>query len=164
MQVVLSRFVKADLQDIGDWIARDNPQRTVTFVREIREAFHRIGDDPSIYRPRIYRPRIYRLRPEIGEDARLCVVGRYVILFWIDEDVVRIERVVYGGRDLPPRLFPQSRAGPTRCRRPAATSPRTSCRGSAHPSSWSLRSCLHASRRWCRRPTSQGRCRYPAWS
>jgi len=96
MQVVLSRFVKADLQDIGDWIARDNPQRAVTFVQEIREAFHRIGDDP----------RIYRLRPEIGEDARLCVVGRYVILFWIDEDVVRIERVVYGGRDLP-RLFPQ---------------------------------------------------------
>ncbi len=28
-------------------------------------------------------PLLYQLRPEIGEDARMAVVGRYVILFRI---------------------------------------------------------------------------------
>jgi plasmid stabilization system protein ParE len=45
---------------------------------------------------------LYQLRPDIGPDARLAVVGRYVILFRFVEDVVYIERVVYGGRELPP--------------------------------------------------------------
>jgi toxin ParE1/3/4 len=43
---------------------------------------------------------LYRLRPELGDDARMALVGRYVILFRIVGEVVRIERVVYGGRDL----------------------------------------------------------------
>jgi len=84
------------LEEIADWIAQDNPRRAVTFIQEFRDAFQRIGDNPLIY----------QLRPDIGEDARLAVVGRYVILFWIDHDSVRIERVVFGGRDLPP-LFNQ---------------------------------------------------------
>jgi plasmid stabilization system protein ParE len=40
------------------------------------------------------------LRPEIGEGARMAMVGRYVILFRTIGEAVRIERVVYGGRDL----------------------------------------------------------------
>ncbi len=51
-------------------------------------------------------PLLYQLRPEIGPDARLAVVGRYVILFPFAKDVVYIERIVYGGRDLPP-IFEQ---------------------------------------------------------
>jgi len=37
----------------------------------------------------------------MGEEARLAIVGRYVILFRITGTVVRIERIVFGGRDLP---------------------------------------------------------------
>jgi toxin ParE1/3/4 len=43
----------------------------------------------------------YQVRVEIAGDARLAVVGRYVVLFRIIERWVRIERVVFGGRDLP---------------------------------------------------------------
>jgi plasmid stabilization system protein ParE len=50
------------------------------------------------------QPQLYRLRPEIGADARAAFVGRYVILFRIHGGVVRIERVVHGGRDLVPSL------------------------------------------------------------
>jgi plasmid stabilization system protein ParE len=46
------------------------------------------------------QPELYRLRPEIGPEARLAVVGRYVVLFRIRADTVRIERVVHGTRDL----------------------------------------------------------------
>lgn len=92
MRVKLSRFVRRDLEEIADWIAHDNPRRAVTFIQEIRETFREIGAGPQLF----------QLRPDIGESARVAVVGRYVILFWIDGEVVRIERVLYGGRDLPP--------------------------------------------------------------
>jgi plasmid stabilization system protein ParE len=91
MRIELSRYVEGDLQQIADRIAEDNPRRAVSFIREIREAFHRIGDGPLLY----------QLRPDIGDDARVAVVGSYVILFLADAKVVRIERVVFGGRDLP---------------------------------------------------------------
>jgi plasmid stabilization system protein ParE len=37
-------------------------------------------------------PLLYQLRPEIGEGARMAIVGRYVILFRIMAESVRIER------------------------------------------------------------------------
>lgn len=91
MRLELSLYVESDLEEIADWIAQDNPRRAVSFIQEIREEFRRIGEGPLLY----------QLRPEIGADARLAVVGRYVILFRITGEVVRIERVVFGGRDLP---------------------------------------------------------------
>ena len=36
----------------------------------------------------------------------MASVGRYAILFRIASDVVRVERVVYGGRDLPELFKP----------------------------------------------------------
>jgi plasmid stabilization system protein ParE len=83
--------VEGDLIAIADYIAQDNSTRAVEFIREIRDEIRRIGKNPLIY----------RLRPEIGEEARLAIVGRYVILFRIRGKVVRIERIVFGGRDLP---------------------------------------------------------------
>jgi toxin ParE1/3/4 len=91
MRFELSPSVEPDLEEIGDWIAKDNPSRAVSFIREIREAFRKLAASPLLY----------QLRPEVGVDARLAVVGNYVILFWIDGDLVRIERVVFGGRNLP---------------------------------------------------------------
>lgn len=46
-------------------------------------------------------PLIHQLRSDIGEEARMATVGNYAILFRVMGDVVRIERVVFGGRDLP---------------------------------------------------------------
>lgn len=91
MRLELGPCVEADLEEIGDFIALDNPGRAVSFVREIRERFRMIADNPLIF----------RLRPEIGEGARLSPHGRYVILFRIGNDVVHIERVAFGGRELP---------------------------------------------------------------
>ena len=87
----LSAFVEADLEDIAAYIAQDNPRRAVTFIQDIRAKFRDIQRSPLLY----------QLRPDIGEEARMATVGRYAILFWIGDDVVRIERVVYGGQDLP---------------------------------------------------------------
>jgi hypothetical protein len=43
-------------------------------------------------------------RVEIADDARLAVVAAYMILFRIIKRCMRIERVVFGGRDLPALL------------------------------------------------------------
>jgi toxin ParE1/3/4 len=90
MRVELSRFIEGDLDAIADYIAQDNPIRAVSFIREIGAQIHTIGQNPLLY----------QLRPEIGEGARIAIVGRYVILFRVIGERVRIERVVYGGRDL----------------------------------------------------------------
>jgi toxin ParE1/3/4 len=91
MKVEFSLEVEGDLEAVADYIAQDNPRRTVTFILEIYKEIKAVGRNPQHY----------RLRPEVGPDARLARVGRYVILFRITEDSVRIERVVYGARDLP---------------------------------------------------------------
>jgi plasmid stabilization system protein ParE len=90
MRVEFSSFVESDLDSIADYIAQDNPTRAVTFLQEIQAQIHGVGRNPLIY----------QLRPEIGEGARMAIVGRYAILFRMVGDIVRIERVVYGGRDL----------------------------------------------------------------
>lgn len=64
----------------------DGPSRSY-----IRAKFRAIQRDPLIY----------QLRTEIGEDARMATVGNHAILFRIAGSAVRIERVVYAGRDLP---------------------------------------------------------------
>lgn len=83
--------MESDLDAIAEFSAQDNPQRAVEFIREIWRKIIKVGEQPLAY----------RLRPEIGGAARLAVVRRYVILFRVIGEVVRIERVVYGGRDLP---------------------------------------------------------------
>lgn len=91
MRLELSRYVESDVDAIAEFIAEDNPQRAVLVVREIWRKILKIGEQPFLY----------QLRPEVGEGARLAVVGRNVILFRVVDVAVRIERVVYGGRDLP---------------------------------------------------------------
>ena len=91
MRLELSAFVESDLDEIAAFIADDDPRRAVTFIQEIRVKFAVIQRTPMLY----------QLRPDIGSDARLATVGRYAILFRVVEEVVRIERVVYVGRDLP---------------------------------------------------------------
>ena len=36
MQLELSHFLEGDLEDIADYIAQDNPSRTVTFIQNMR--------------------------------------------------------------------------------------------------------------------------------
>lgn len=79
----------ADLEEIGDYIARDNPARAVSFVRELRRYCARIAR----------QPRIHPLREEFGSGVRLAVHGRYVILYAERAGGVVIERIVHGARN-----------------------------------------------------------------
>ena len=56
---------KKDLNDIGLYIAQDNPRRAVSFVRELCGQWRKITEAPQAYRP----------RPELGEGIRSCAYG-----------------------------------------------------------------------------------------
>ena len=90
MRLRLSPCVPADLEEIVDYIAQDSPRHAARLLCLLRARMKEIAKQPQIY----------RLRPEIGAEARLATVGNYVILFRIRQNVVRIERVVHGSRDL----------------------------------------------------------------
>ena len=90
MRVVLSNQAEIDLEEIGDYIAEDNPVRAVSFVREMREHFQQIAKAPLAYTQ----------RPELGDGVRSCTHGNYLILFIPDEREILVARVVHGRRDL----------------------------------------------------------------
>ncbi len=94
MQLELSRFIEGDLDEVSDFISQDNPIRAVTFIKEIRTKFNEIRSNPLAY----------QLRPDIGKEARMATLGSYAILFRVRGKKIRIERVTYGGRDLPSLL------------------------------------------------------------
>jgi toxin ParE1/3/4 len=94
MRLRLSPLVPGDLEEIAEYIFEDSPRHALRVIRLLRAKMFEIAKEPLLY----------RIRPELGVDARLAVVGRYVILFRIRDKTVRIERVVHGMRDLPDSL------------------------------------------------------------
>jgi toxin ParE1/3/4 len=94
VRIEVSSLVEGDLDTIAGYMAQDNPRRALSFLRQVREQILALGHRPL------------RFRPELEEDGRVALVGRYGILFRIREDAVRVERVVYVARDLLP-LFQQ---------------------------------------------------------
>lgn len=91
MNVYFTPQAEIDLEEIGDYIALDNPERAVTFIQEIRQHCERIADGPARY----------AARPELGEAIRVCTHRNYLIVFEPHDDGVLILRVLQGARNLP---------------------------------------------------------------
>lgn len=94
MRVRLSRRAENDLVEIIDFIALDNPERAFEFEDELIARARKIGQSPMAYVE----------RPELREALRSCAHGAYVIFFTVDDQGVRIERILHGSRDLGPLL------------------------------------------------------------
>lgn len=88
MRVLFSPRAALDLEEVGDYIARDNPIRACTFIDEIETYCHRIGEMPSAF----------IVRDDLGPGIRMAIYGKYLILFRITDAGVRIERIVHGAR------------------------------------------------------------------
>lgn len=94
MQLVFLPSAIADLESIGDYIARDNPRRARSFVVELRQQCNKIAANPAAYRP----------RPELAAGLRSCAYGNYVIFFSVESDALLIVRILHGATDIPERL------------------------------------------------------------
>ena len=88
---------EADLIDIGDWIARDNPARSVSFIKEVQLSCMTLA----------MMPRAYPLVPRYEQfDIRKRNHGRYLIFYRINGDQIEILRVLHSARDYESLLFP----------------------------------------------------------
>ncbi|MGO9311428.1 MAG: type II toxin-antitoxin system RelE/ParE family toxin [Syntrophobacteraceae bacterium] len=61
---------------MGDYIARDNPPRAVSFIREIREQCAKITATPLAA----------SLRHELGEGIRMVPFGHYLIFYTVGRE------------------------------------------------------------------------------
>ena len=91
IELVLAREAQIDLRNIADYIARDNPERAVSFVEELLAAMEVIRE----------RPESFRLRVEWRPDLRSTVHHGYQIIFRFSVATVEIVRVMHGSRDIP---------------------------------------------------------------
>ncbi|MBV9629701.1 MAG: type II toxin-antitoxin system RelE/ParE family toxin [Xanthobacteraceae bacterium] len=79
-----------DVEEIGDYIALENPKRAVTFIQEMRQHCKRIAESPLGY----------AARPDLGDAIRTCAYGNYLIVFEPYHDGALILRVLHGARNL----------------------------------------------------------------
>lgn len=86
MRVVLTRLAEADLTDIGDWIARDNPAAAMRWIEAALAHCHGLATHPERY------PRI------AFADLRKRPFGDYVAFYRVT-DRVEIVRVLHAARD-----------------------------------------------------------------
>ena len=89
--VAFSPKSRQDLLDIGDHIAKDSRGNARRFVEKLVEQCQRIG----------HAPLAYTGREDLAPGLRMAPMGHYAIFFRVLGDVVRIERVLHGARDLP---------------------------------------------------------------
>ena len=96
MQLLIAPLAAFDLEEIGDYIAQDNPVRAGIFVAELREHCEKICLNTAGY----------RRRPDLSDGLRSCAHGNYVIFFESTTEQVTIVRILHGARDIPEVLNP----------------------------------------------------------
>lgn len=90
MKFVISPHAANDIDNIANYIALDNPDRAVSFALEIRQRFRVIAE----------RPFSFPEKAEWGRNKRSSLIGKYHILFEVKDDVVQIQRIMHGARDI----------------------------------------------------------------
>jgi len=81
---------RADLAEIWDHIAQDDPRRATTFLRGIEAVFETLAAQPMMGRE----------RPELGEGIRSFPISRYVVYYLPWPDGVDVVRVLHAARDV----------------------------------------------------------------
>lgn len=90
MRLAFSPGAALDLEEIGDYIARDNPRRAASFLDELEAHCYRVAELPTAFPS----------RDDLAAGVRMAVHGSYLILFRVQDETVRIERIVHGARRL----------------------------------------------------------------
>ena len=98
MIIEFTAAAEAELQAIGDYIARDNPVRALSFVRELVQRCVELADMPEAW-PVVPRYEHHGIRRRVH--------GRYLIFYRIDGDRVTILHLLNSAMDVEALLFPQ---------------------------------------------------------
>ncbi len=96
MKILYSAKARIDLNEIGLFIAEDNPGRAETFVLELRHACEKLTQAPFA------SPLVPR-HEDIGIRRR--PFRRYLIFYTVEKDAIMIVRILHGARDYAAILF-----------------------------------------------------------
>jgi toxin ParE1/3/4 len=88
--VELSGEAERDLEEIGDYIARDNPRRALSLVAELRAKCLDLAQGPLGY----------PLAPRYEtQGVRRRLHGAYLIFFHANADKIVVLHILHGARD-----------------------------------------------------------------
>lgn len=96
MIVELAQAAEDDLEAIGDYIARDNPVRALSFLRELRSACLDLRSMPKRF------PFLEGFE-HLGIRRRLH--GNYLIFYRVDGERVIIVHILHGASDYTALVF-----------------------------------------------------------
>lgn len=90
MRFRIGRVAERDLQDIGDWIARDDPDAAARFTGELEDKARAIASMPFAF-------------PAVGRSARGALRKRsyrgYIIYYRVGRTIVTVVRILRHSRD-----------------------------------------------------------------
>ena len=89
-RVIQTPRALADLDDIWMHIALDNPAAADRLIDKIGGRNGKLAE----------HPRLGPARPEIAPNARMLVIGDYLVLYRVNANDVNIVRVIHGARQL----------------------------------------------------------------
>jgi toxin ParE1/3/4 len=90
-RLTITESARADLREIRDYIAKDNPAAARCVVERLRAQARKLAATPGIGRSR------KDLRPDLFSFP----VGRHVLFYRPQPDGIVLVRVIHGARDLP---------------------------------------------------------------
>ncbi|MDR0840468.1 MAG: type II toxin-antitoxin system RelE/ParE family toxin [Christensenellaceae bacterium] len=95
-----SKVALRDLEQIDDYIAEElkNPSAALNMVGKIQDAIDKLVAFPQMGAP-------LSIRYEGLDDYRYLICGHYLAFYRITEDVVFVDRILYGRRDYLKILF-----------------------------------------------------------
>jgi toxin ParE1/3/4 len=90
-RVRLSLAASRDLEEIEDYISRDNPDAAVRLILLVREKCGLLSQQPGMGRD----------RSDVLSGLRGFPLGNYVIFYRPATDGIEVVRVLHGARDIP---------------------------------------------------------------
>jgi toxin ParE1/3/4 len=96
MIIEFSDAAEIDLEQIADYIARDNPLRALSFVKELRGKCAALADSPLAF-GKVPRYESYNIRRRVH--------GNYLIFYRVRSDRVVIVHILHGASDYAAVLF-----------------------------------------------------------
>lgn len=99
MIVLITEYAEADLERIGDYIARDNPRRAISFISEIVDRCEGLAEIPYGF-PLV--PRYEHL------GVRRRHYADYLIFYRVSNDRIEILHILHGAQNFENILFSEN--------------------------------------------------------
>ena len=91
-KILYLEISKNDLDQIIEYLLRDNPASALKILDEIDEGISKLSQFPEIGR----LPKDDKLK---AFGYRVLIVASYLVFYIIKEDIVEIHRILHGSRD-----------------------------------------------------------------